>query len=124
MITSDYMCKGQMSLWDIFPPTKAEKTLDDYTEEEMVKEVSRFTGISFTYKDSVWGWVFKRKKETYDVKFLNYDEGLGGKRFISCGWGTTNEGMGSPCDSIDEAVKFFARAKERSGWNDGDKDRR
>lgn len=101
--------EGQMTIFDIIKPN----SLDDLPEEEMVKQVSDATGLNFKYRDDFWKWECKVKDVRFSLHYSNYsiDDK---RRFISCGYDRkAKEGCGSPIDSLEEAIAFFRKAKER-----------
>lgn len=105
----------QMSIFDFMPAPTTEKSLEDYEEKEMVQIVSQATGIDFRYKDDLYGWVWNKGKVSFGVKFgrFSVDDHA---RFIGCDWTDKRggySGCSSPCRSIDEAIKFFKKFKER-----------
>ena len=83
------------------------------SEAEMVKIISKKTGLKFEYVDALWGWVAKTKYCKFTLKYRNYNMTDNHNRFISCGYdyhkGKSMGGSGGPCDSIDDAVRFFKR---------------
>ena len=83
------------------------------SEAEMVEMISKRVGLKFEYVDELWGWVAKTKYCRFTLHYSNYKLDDKHDRFISCGYdyhkGKSLGGSGSPCDSIDEAVRFFKR---------------
>ena len=83
-------------------------------EEEMVQRVGQKLGIKFTQealpKDSYY---FKSDYERFEYKCkglkltVGYLKDIEGKIFISCGFSTKINGGGSPCYTIDGAVRYF-----------------
>ena len=112
------MIEGQMTIWEFLQPTK-EKSLEEMTEKEMVEYIGKKIGKVFIYNDYLSQWEVKlRKNYKLDLSFSNYcmnwnsDKG-DGKRFISCGYGNHKGGGGRPCDSLEEAIKYFEDAIRR-----------
>lgn len=99
---------GQMNIFDFLTPL--EIPLDDLPEDEMVKMIAEATGLDFKYIDDFWGWQFKKQNVTFSVHYSNYNMTDSTARFISTGFDTLKQGVGSPCDSIEEAIRFFKRA--------------
>lgn len=108
----------QMSIFDFISPDD-ERSIDDIPEAEMVKMIADATGLDFKYIDDFWGWQFKKRKVTFSVKYSNYNMTDSTARFISTDFNTPKQGAGSPCDSIEEAIRFFKRALI---WLDGKED--
>ena len=106
----------QMTIFDFL---SEERSLDNIPEAEMVQEISDATGIDFKYKDELWGYVAKKGKYHFNVRYSNYSMRDNKSRFISCGYGSNKEGAGSPCDTVKRAIEFFKagliRAEEMEG---------
>lgn len=102
---------GQMTIWDFLPP----ENLEDISEEEMVQRVGEAVGVVFTWNDFLKEYQAKIKGYTLSVEYDRYivdDETGKGRRFIGVGFMKKNEGAAGPCDSIDEAIKWFKKRKE------------
>lgn len=110
---------GQMSIFDLMDRI----VLEDMSEEEMIAEVMRSTGLEFKlqeypgYKTTIHEYECKYKGAKFTCNYSKYFDD--GARFISCGYSRRKnyEGAGSPCDSIDEAVDFFKFYMQRVGDN-------
>lgn len=101
---------GQMTIWDYLE----RRTFQDMTEDEVVSEVSRRTGLKFKpdmiLESGDTLFVAKVGKRKYDLHFSTYvDTNI---RFIGVGWGSSTEGGGAPTDSIDQAVDYFLKRME------------
>ena len=85
--------------------------LDALSEEEMVERISDATGLMFIYNDYLERYEARLSKhDKFSVRFDNYAESVkGGARFIGCDYDYHNGGCGQPCDSLDEAIKFFKK---------------
>ena len=88
-------------------------------EEEMVQRVGQKLGIKFTQEvlpKGTWRaepeYEYKRKGLKLTVGYL---VDVKGKTFISVGYSKGTSGGGSPCDSIDEATRYFEEILERYG---------
>jgi len=110
-------CEGQLSIFDFLKSN----ALDDLPEEDMVQMIVAATGIDFQKRSFAGGrWIEeeyeysgKRGGYEYTVRYSNYNMNDSHARYISCGWGRKTEGGGSPCDSVDEAIRYFKRILER-----------
>lgn len=101
---------GQMTIWDYLE----RRAFDEMTEDEVVTEVSRRTGLKFK-PDMIMDsgdtlFVAKVGKRKYDLHFSTYYDT--DTRFIGVGWGCSTEGGGVPADSIDQAVDYFLKRME------------
>lgn len=101
---------GQMTIWDYLE----RRAFDEMTEDEVVTEVSRRTGLKFK-PDMILDsgdtlFVAKVGKRKYDLHFSTYYDT--DTRFIGVGWGCSTEGGGAPADSIDQAVDYFLKRME------------
>ncbi len=106
--------KGQMTVWDFLEY----KALADMSEDEIVSEVSKRTGLNFKpdikLSDGETWFQAKKGKTIYNIHISTYcDTDI---RFIGVGWDEKTSGGGSPADSIDEAVDYFLR-KTGGGTN-------
>ena len=101
---------GQMTIWDYLE----RKAFDEMTEDEVVTEVSRRTGLKFkpdiVLESGDTLFVAKVGKRKYDLHFSTYWDT--DTRFIGVGWGCSTEGGGAPVDSIDQAVDYFLKRME------------
>lgn len=105
---------GQMSLFDfMIPDIPNDIDLNTLPEEEMVQIVGNAVGIQFIYDNEYGRYRAKIKNAVYDIGYSNYALEDNHSRFISCGYNERLEGAGSPCNTIEEAVKFFKRQKRR-----------
>ena len=100
-VYDNYKCEGQMTLFD---------SLETVPEEEMVSRVGKALGIKFEYRDSLWGWVYKKKGHTLTIHYSRYSFG-DHEKFIACSDDEKFGGHSGPMDSIDEAIRFFERNK-------------
>lgn len=103
--------RGQMTVWDFLEY----KALADMSEDEIVSEVSKRTGLIFKpdtiLSDGETWFQAKKGKTFYNIHVSTYcDTDI---RFIGVGWDEKTSGGGSPEDSIDEAVDYFLRQMER-----------
>lgn len=101
---------GQMTIWDYLN----RRAFDEMTEDEVVTEVSRRTGLKFK-PDMILDsgdtlFVAKVGKRKYDLHFSTYYDT--DTRFIGVGWGCSTEGGGAPADSIDQAVDYLLKRME------------
>lgn len=101
---------GQMTIWDFLHPSE---TLEDIPEEEMVRRVGDAIGVRFAYNDFFGDYRVKVGKWTLSIEYSHYSFG-DGALFIGTSIDSTTGGCSSPRDSIDEAVEFFLRNKERT----------
>lgn len=99
---------GQMNIFDCFDFLTPEVIdLETCPIENIVEAVRQKTGLDFQYQDELFGFVATYKKVKFTLRFSRYWQTE--KHFISCGYGTHTGGAGSPCDSLEEAIRFFER---------------
>ena len=108
---------GQMTIFDFLPQT------DDFctmSESDVMNIISKRIGIRLVYDRHLEEYAAKVGKVRISAEISKYKcthDGtavIAGHTFIGCGWGTTNAGGGSPCNSIDEAVTYLAAAIGRA----------
>jgi hypothetical protein len=109
--------KEQQTLFDVESPSSVGLSM---SEKEMVKLIGKEVGLNFIYVDDFWKWRAKTKCCTFSLHYSNYNtlDERNGQRFISCGYDYKKDGQiggcGSPCDTIEKAIKFLKTGKE--GW--------
>ena len=102
---------GQMTIFDYI------SELDDIPVEEMVRQVSEAVGIVFERKTAEWfengtGVWYESRKSKHEMFDLCYDRYADtNRKFIGAGWQYKTSAGGVPCDTIQEAIDFFNRAK-------------
>lgn len=77
--------------------------IKDLTEEQMVEIVSMKTGIDFC--KGFTGYEGKEKGIRYRIQYNRYSDTK--KPFIAVGYRYPNGGAGMPCDTVEQAIKFF-----------------
>ena len=102
----------QMSIFDYIKPD----SLDQLSDEELAKIVGIGTGIKFEYNSFMQLYRAKVNGITLDIHLSQYDESLGGKRFISLNTWIWKEksGAGIGFDSIEEVVDFIKKYVSRT----------
>ena len=107
----------QLSIFDMLTPDATE--LDKMTEADMVQKISNAIGISFYYSHVFNEYIAKLPKQKLELS-LCYSTYTAtdriGRRFISVGYSTKrgdHAGGGRPCDTIEEAIKYFKAILER-----------
>ena len=110
---------NQLTIFDILKPENVD--IDSLPESDMVQKVSDAIGISFTYNSWFDEYMAKLKKQKLELS-LCYSTYTAtdriGQRFISVGYSTKqgdHAGGGRPCDTIEEAIKYFKAILERYG---------
>lgn len=102
----NYTCDGQMTLFD---------NLETLPEEDMAKQVGDGLGIKFTYRDAFWGWEYKKKKTTLRIEYSRYtvDDC---RKHIGCSIEHKTSGAACGCDTVEEAVSWFQKYRDRGEW--------
>lgn len=95
----------QLSLFD----SEELPDIGTVTEEQAAEIVGEQIGVKFSFNKFYEHWIAKMGKLELN---LNYDSyAIGGKLFLGVGYVHKEpedySGGGSPCDSIEEAVKYF-----------------
>ena len=109
--------EGQMSIFEFLPQMADFTTMP---ESEVMDIIGQRIGVRLVY-DAKWEEYSAKigklsitaKISTYKCTHPGSETIIAGRKFISCGWGTTTEGGGGPRDSIDEAGEYFDRAINR-----------
>lgn len=108
------MIDGQLSIFDLFPEYPDFNTV---SEEKCVSIIGDVLGLKFSY--SVRFGVWKARIGCIDLS-VNYSTYMGSEtRFISVGYDNRRDhsGGGAPCDSIDEAIRYFRKCIEKGNRN-------
>jgi hypothetical protein len=86
------------------------------TEEQVANYLSDVLGVTFTWNDHLEEYTAHLNTQNYGKFFLEFHLSKysstgekNGKTFLSCGAIWTCGGSGSPCDSLEEAIKFYKR---------------
>ena len=111
MKLDNYVCDGQLSLWDIVPPNNQDFQL--ISHDETVRLISEAVGLDFKYRDDFWGYEAKKGKVRMSIEFSHYRGINNDKPYIGCDINTNTAGCSSPCDSIEEAIQFFKKGIPR-----------
>lgn len=100
---------GQMTIWDFME----RKALCEMTEEEMVEEVGRQTGLTFKPNPRLGSPTTYEAKKGKLKLAIQLDHYYGtDTRFIGVDWFLGTSGGGAPADTIEEAVKWLRRRME------------
>lgn len=111
---------GQMTIFDFIQTEYP--TLTEITEAEAVRIVGESVGVEFKFRDDFWGWEYKpNKKVTCRMQYDNYlfdNNDL----FLGVDIGMSLGGSSMPCDTLEEAVRFFKNEIPRYlEWTKADK---
>ena len=109
---------GQMSIFEFLPQ---EADFCDMPEDAVMEIVSQRIGVRLVrdpeyknYRATVGKVRITAKISNYTVTHEGSETVIAGHKHIGCGWGTSKEGGGRPCDSIDDAVDYLQAAINRS----------
>lgn len=109
---------GQMSIFDFIKD--APISLEDLPEHEMIMKLQEATGLQFErkdysgkYGDGLYEYEARRYGARFTAQYDNYviDDC---RRFIGVGYDIGKCGGGSPCDSLEEAIKRMKEWMERA----------
>ena len=109
----------QMTIYDLLPD-EPRPDFHTMTEEQVANYLSDVLGVTFTWNDHLEEYTAHLNTQNYGKFFLEFhlskyntkasvSSEKNGKTFLSCGAIWTHGGSGSPCDSLEEAIKFYKR---------------
>lgn len=109
----------QLDIFDLLvPEVEITEDFNTMTDEQIAARLGELLGVPFKFDN--WEYVAKvgRKKATkftvHTSRYTTKYDDKAGKKFISAGAFTSTSGTGRPCDSLEEAYKFFKSEKERA----------
>lgn len=113
--------EGQMTIFEFLPQTADFCTMP---ESEVMEIISKRIGVKLVresepkFKERIYRAKIGKVNlsaciGTYSVTHEGSQTLIAGHKHIGCGWGTSKEGGGSPCNSIDEAVEYLQAAIQR-----------
>lgn len=97
----------QMTIFDFIKPDYTGIAIDDLDEKEMVTIIGNALDLDFKYDSFFETYMAKVGDECFRLGYSNYTLSDRHDLFISCGWDKKTHGKGRPCDSLDEAIKWF-----------------
>ncbi len=113
------MMDGQISIFDWMPeavPAVAFPNINDITEETAVRMVGNEIGVEFVYNELFHHWEAKVGKMKLDLEYSRFNLDNNHDLFLGAGYMFGSGGGGRPCDSIEDAVKYFRKKiGERNG---------
>ena len=105
----------QITIYDLLPD-EPRPDFHTMTEEQVANYLSDVLGVTFTWNEHLQEYTANMNTKNYGKFFLEFHLSKysstgekNGKTFLSCGAIWTCGGCGSPCDSLEEAIKFFKR---------------
>lgn len=105
----------QMTIYDLLPD-EPRPDFHTMTEEQVANYLSDVLGVTFTWNDHLEEYTARLNTPNYGKFFLEFylskyssTGEKNGKTFLSCGAIWTHGGSWSPCDSLEEAIKFYKR---------------
>lgn len=113
---------GQMTIFEFLPQ---EEDFCQMSESEVMNIISQRIGVKLvmeseckfkearSYTAKVGKVNLSAHIDTYSVTHEGSQTLIAGHKYIGCGWGTSCEGGGKPCKSIDEAVEYLKNAIQR-----------
>lgn len=110
-LPEDYVCEGQLSLFDLFGDKPTEEELPEL--EKIIPIVESKFGVKFKVKEVDYLkctnkiYYFIDGKLTVELNDSQYNTGDAkqGKRFVSVDCHIPTSGVGTPCDSLNEIVR-------------------
>ena len=111
-----YEVAGQMSIFDWMRSKTDDIPVEDMAEDYLIERMQESTGLKFIKKDFTAGsecrYEAKHKKITYECS-LDRLVVEPYSRFIGVGYGSTTEGGGRICDSLQKAIDCMKGFIER-----------
>lgn len=106
------MMQHQISIFEILRPKMP--AIQDIPEAEAVGIIGERLGLAFTRDERSGEWTVQKGRLRLSMSYQNY--ALPDKKdlFLDAGWDLGTPGGGAPCDSLDEAVRYFERALQRA----------
>lgn len=106
-----YECDGQLSIFDWIPNLASSfPPLTEITEAEAVRIVGEQIGKVFVYNTKFSEWEAKiDKHRKLSMEYSHYRMTDCTDLFLGVGYTARDEGGGSLCDTIEEAVEYFKR---------------
>lgn len=101
--------EGQMTIFEFLPQESDFATMP---ESQVIEIISKRIGVNLKWDENCYAAKVGKlritaKISTYGCTHPGSKTMIAGRKFISCGWGTTTEGGCGPRDSIDEAVEYL-----------------
>lgn len=92
--------------------------INELPEAELVRMIGCAVGMNFTYRSERQEWTAKTKHMNMHVHYSHYTcRDREGQKFISVGYDYRKDGhvggSGSPCDTIEEAIRALKTGIER-----------
>ena len=103
----------QMTIFDFLGP--AYPDIKTISEAEAVRIVGDAIGVKFAWSEVFDVWIAQKGKLRLNLKYSNFNLPDNHDLFLSAGYDRRNpccEGGGSPCTSIEEAIKYLKTKME------------
>lgn len=107
---------SQITIYDLLP----EEPRPDFhtmTAEQIVNYLNEVLGVNFTWNERLQEYTVNMNTKNYGKFMLEFeldsytlsDDPKNGQPFLGCGYSWSKGGSASPCDSLEEAIKFYKR---------------
>lgn len=105
----------QMTIFDFLPSRYPD--INDIDESEAVRIVGDRLGVVFTYNDYFEQWECKKGKIKLSLEYDHFNLHDNHDLFLGVGYDCRNPvcGGGSPCASIEQAIRYFERIIQEHG---------
>ena len=107
----------QLSIFDLFPAKFQD--INEITEAEAARLVGERIGLAFRYNDRFRQWEARRGKMKLSLEYDHYNKMDSTALFLGVGYEFGTSGGGRPCDTIEQAVRYFEN--KLSGKTDNSK---
>lgn len=95
----------QLSIFDIMPMSFPD--INEIPEAEAARLVGSRIGVSFRYNERFRQWEGKRGKLRLSLNYDHYNKLDSNALFLGVGYEFGTSGGGAPCDTIEQAVRYF-----------------
>jgi len=112
----NYVCDGQMSIFDIMTIETPAHDFETMSIEEAARLIGEATGLSFKLNDrfEIMNnkiYIAKAKGYIVSINFNHFSPSVrNGRRYLGTQVDKGTSGCGSPCESIEEAIKWIKRS--------------
>ena len=106
---------NQITIYDLLPD-EPRPNFRAMNEDQVASYIGEVLGVNFLWNETLEEYTATIKKTEHGKFFLEFhfskyslmsDNPKNGQVFLSCGAVWSDGGSGRPCDSLEEAIKFY-----------------